>query len=245
MRFPWSENKAAWLQSMFSSIARRYDLTNRVISFGLDERWRRIIAKRAASSGDTLFLDVATGTGKVAIQLARQLRGKGKIVGVDFTERMVAIGQEKVEVEKLQSQILFCVGDAQALPFVDEAFDGVVMVFGVRNFADPLRGLSEIKRVMKKGAKLFIVEFTWPQNCVIRPIYAIYFTKILPLIAWVLCQEKWAYRYLANSVVEFTQSNLSEMLEQVGFDDVKDTPLTLGVTSLYEATKKEKLFDIG
>jgi demethylmenaquinone methyltransferase/2-methoxy-6-polyprenyl-1,4-benzoquinol methylase len=227
-----------WLRWMFSRIARRYDLTNTIISAGLDHYWRRCLARRAVSFPARCILDVACGTGGVMLQVARRCPAATRLIGVDFTEAMLRVGQGRLLRAGLSHRLCVCAADAQCLPYADNCCEVVTMMFGVRNFADPKGGLAECYRVLCPGGRLILVEFSWPRHWLLGVLYAGYFRYMLPLIAWPLSGERSAYRYLRDSVLAFRQQPALEvMLRQAGFTEVQSEPLSGGVTSLYEGRK--------
>lgn len=222
-----------WLQGMFGRIARRYDLTNTIISAGLDTAWRRRLARTVTSEPVRLVLDVACGTGGVMRQVARLTPVTTHLVGVDFTEAMLRTGQRHLARSGLQHRTALYAGDAQHLPFADHRFDAVTVMFGVRNLVCPLAGLAECYRVLRPGGVLHVVEFGWPHAWGIRLLYGVYFRYLLPLIAWPLAGEHSAYRYLRDSVLAFReQPGLVSLLRRAGFVEVYSTPLSGGITVL-------------
>jgi demethylmenaquinone methyltransferase/2-methoxy-6-polyprenyl-1,4-benzoquinol methylase len=224
---------------MFSRIARRYDVTNTVISAGLDAYWRRRLAQRVADYPARDILDVACGTGGVMIQVARWCASATRIVGTDFTEAMIRVGQTRLLRARLSHRLHLCVADALCLPYPNNSFDVVTMMFGVRNFANPAAGLGECYRVLRAGGALCLVEFAWPRMPLLRGLYGGYFRYMLPLIAWPLSGERTAYRYLRDSVLAFRQhAPLSGLLHQAGFIDVHMISLSGGIAALYEGRKQ-------
>jgi len=227
-----------WLRWMFGRIARRYDLTNTVISAGLDQYWRWRLAQRVAHYAAGDILDVACGTGGVMLQVARCCAPTSRISGVDFTEAMLRVGRLRLLRAGLSHRLCLCVADALCLPYADNRFDVVTMMFGVRNFDNPTLGLSECYRVLRPGGWLCLVEFGWPQRWLLRALYSGYFQYILPLIAWPLSGERTAYRYLRDSVLAFRQQlYLEGLLHQVGYTQVRREPLSGGIATLYEGRK--------
>jgi demethylmenaquinone methyltransferase/2-methoxy-6-polyprenyl-1,4-benzoquinol methylase len=227
-----------WLHGMFGRIARRYDMTNTVLSAGLDAYWRRRLARRVAAGPAYDILDVACGTGRVMLQVARRCASARRIVGADFTEAMVRVGRRRLVCMPRWSHLHLCVADALSLPYPAHRFDVVTMMFGVRNFVDPGQGLSECYRVLRAGGRLCVVEFAWPQGRWLRWLYGGYWHYLLPLLAWPLSGERAAYRYLRDSVLDFRQQvSLPALLRQVGFVAVQTWPLSGGIVALYEAVK--------
>jgi demethylmenaquinone methyltransferase/2-methoxy-6-polyprenyl-1,4-benzoquinol methylase len=227
-----------WLCWMFGKIARRYDLTNTVISAGLDTYWRRCLARRVAEYPAQAILDVACGTGSVLRHLGCYCASATRLLGVDFTAAMVQVAQRRLAKAVREGSLYLCVGDAHALPYADQSFDIVTIVFGVRNFANPHAALVECYRVLRAAGSLCVVEFSWPSWYAWRLLYGTYFRYILPLIAWPLSGERAAYRYLRDSVLAFRQQvRLEILLRQVGFIEVCSEPLSGGIATLYTGRK--------
>src|SRR6266571_2701479 len=227
-----------WLRNMFSRIAPRYDLTNTVISAGLDQSWRQRLAQCVARHVAQAVLDVACGTGGVMAQLARCCPPTACLVGVDFTEAMLRIGRQRLATAAPAHRVYLCVGDAHCLPHPEKSFEAVTMMFGIRNFADPAAGLAECYRVLRPEGHLGLVEFSWPRGRALQMVYGGYLRYLLPLIAWPLCGEWAAYRYLRDSVLAFRpQSDLTTLLQHIGFTNIDAEALSGGITTLYEARK--------
>lgn len=227
-----------WLRGMFSRIAQRYDLTNTIISAGLDYTWRRRLAQRVARHAAQTILDVACGTGGVMAQLARCCPPPTRLIGVDYTEAMLHVGRQRLATTALSHRLHLCAGDAQCLPYPEARFDVVTMMFGIRNFDNPAAGLAECYRVLRPAGHICLVEFTWPRGRGLQMLYGGYLRYILPLIAWPLCGEWAAYRYLRDSVLAFRpQSDLTVLLQRIGFTDISAEALSGGITTLYEARK--------
>jgi demethylmenaquinone methyltransferase/2-methoxy-6-polyprenyl-1,4-benzoquinol methylase len=227
-----------WLRGMFGRIAPRYDLTNTVISAGLDQVWRRRLAQGVARHAAQRVLDVACGTGGVLAQLIRYCPPTACLMGIDFTEAMLRVGRQRLATAAPAHHVHLCVGDAHCLPYPEHSFDAVTMMFGVRNFANPAAGLAECYRVLRPAGHLYIVEFTWPRRRGLRLVYGGYLRYILPLIAWPLCREWAAYHYLRDSVLAFRpQSDLTMLLQHIGFTDISAEALSGGITTLYAARK--------
>jgi demethylmenaquinone methyltransferase / 2-methoxy-6-polyprenyl-1,4-benzoquinol methylase len=235
-----------WLRWMFGRIARRYDLTNTIISAGLDRHWRWRLAQRVVRAPVHDLLDVACGTAGVMLHVARLCAPATRLIGVDFTEAMLHVGQRRLRRVASRRSVSLCAADALCLPYADASFDVVTMVFGVRNFADPCAGLAECYRVLQAGGRLCVVEFAWPQHPLLRALYNVYWRYVLPLIAWPLAGERSAYRYLRDSVLAFRQQpNLVVLLRQAGFIDIYSEPLSGGIAALYEGRKPstEEVYD--
>src|SRR2546430_2778308 len=189
-----------WLRSMFSRIAPRYDLTNAVISAGLDQSWRQRLAQCVARHVAQAVLDVACGTGGVMAQLARCCPPTTCLIGVDFTEAMLRIGRQRLATAAPAHRVYLCVGDAHCLPHPEKSFDAVTMVFGVRNFADPAAGLAECYSVLSQEGHVCLVDFSWPRGRALQKVDGGDFCCNLPLIARPVWGEGAAYRFLRGSV---------------------------------------------
>lgn len=231
-----------WLRGMFGRIAPRYDLTNTVISAGLDEHWRQRLAQCVARYTAQTVLDVACGTGGVIAQLARCCPTTTCLIGLDFTEAMLRIGRQRLATAAPAHRVYLCVGDAHCLPHAEKRVDAITMMFGIRNFADPAAGLAECYRVLRPEGHLCLVEFSWPRGRGLQMVYGGYLRYLLPLIAWPLCGEWAAYRYLRDSVLAFRpQSDLTTLLQRIGFTDISAAALSGGIATLYEARKPSLL----
>ncbi|GIX49070.1 MAG: demethylmenaquinone methyltransferase [Candidatus Tectimicrobiota bacterium] len=227
-----------WIRWMFGRIARRYDLTNTLLSAGLDRYWRWQLARRVAQAKARAVLDVACGTGSVMLEVARHCPATTWLVGVDFTVPMLEVGRRRLARARGAARFCLCAGDALCLPFADACFDAVTIVFGVRNFADPAAGLAECYRVLRPRGGIYVVEFSWPHRWGLRQLYGLYFRYILPLVAWPLSGERSAYRYLRDSVLAFRQQpGLTALLRQAGFTATCAVPLCGGITTLYQGYK--------
>ncbi len=221
------------ISRMFSAIAPKYDLLNRLLSAGMDKRWRKTAVGKLNAKNGGLFLDVATGTCDVALELKRQFPG-AKIIGIDFAHEMLAVGKKKTAGRGIHLGR----GDALSLPFKDGIFDGATCAYGVRNFSSLGDGLREMMRILKPGGAVSILEFTTPSNAVIRALYLFYFGKILPLVGRIISGHPEAYTYLPRSVLDFPdRRRLAEIFEESGFTNVVVKPLSFGITDLITARK--------
>jgi demethylmenaquinone methyltransferase/2-methoxy-6-polyprenyl-1,4-benzoquinol methylase len=229
------QSKKEQVAGMFNAIAPRYDFLNRVLSMGLDHYWR---AKLIAYFNNThKVLDIATGTADLAIAAAKKLP-KAQIIGVDISQEMLKIGQLKVAERKLDHTITLQQADAENLPFADNHFDGIMAAFGVRNFENLPKGLSEMHRVLEKNGKLAILELSEPQGFLLKPLYTFYSFMILPLLGKIFAGNREAYLYLPKSIAAFPQGMaLVRYLQEAGFSQVAHTPLSFGVVTLYTAVK--------
>ncbi len=225
------EAKARAVRAMFGEIAPRYDLLNRLLSAGVDQRWRRLAVRLALEKDPRRVLDVATGTGDVALLLKRARPAAG-VVGGDFTPEMLELARAKAERAGLE--VRFVEADALALPFADGSFDAVTVAFGFRNFADYERGLAEFRRVLAPGGRAVILEFPPPPRGLLGRVYRFYFGRVLPRIGGVISGKPEAYRYLPSSVASFPEpERLAEMMRAAGFVDVRYRLLTGGIAALH------------
>ncbi|MBS1585621.1 MAG: bifunctional demethylmenaquinone methyltransferase/2-methoxy-6-polyprenyl-1,4-benzoquinol methylase UbiE [Bacteroidetes bacterium] len=229
-------SKKAQVADMFNNIAARYDFLNHLLSMGIDKGWRRKAIAEVKEVNPNVILDVATGTGDLAIA-ASKIKPQ-HIVGVDIAEQMLEVGRKKIKEKGLDKVITLQSGDSEALPFVEGAFDAITCAYGVRNFEHLEAGLQEMNRVMRAGGKVAILEFSQPQKFPIKQIYKFYFKYILPLLGKMVSKHSRAYTYLPESVMAFPEGKkFCEILERCGFKDAKARPLTFGITTLYTAYK--------
>ena len=230
-------SKKDQIAQMFDTISREYDGLNRVISFGIDIKWRnRVVALVGLHNPDTI-LDIATGTGDLAINLTKT--NAKKIVGLDISEGMLNVGREKIKVKELSHNIDMVLGDSENLPFDDGSFDAITVAFGVRNFETLETGLSEILRVLKPGGVFVVLETSVPKKFPFRQGYFLYTKIFLPLIGKLFSKDKQAYGYLSASEAKFPCGDaFNNILSQIGFIKVKDLPQTFGVATIYTAEKQ-------
>jgi demethylmenaquinone methyltransferase/2-methoxy-6-polyprenyl-1,4-benzoquinol methylase len=230
-------DKGEKIQQMFGTIAPRYDFLNRMLSFGIDRRWRKQAVNLLSYRAGSRILDVATGTGDVALEIARVTPVSVKISGADFCSEMVELGQAKVSQSPYADRIEMVVAPCEDLPFPDETFDSVTIAFGIRNVVDRKLGLAEMWRVLRPGGRLIILEFSTPRSQLFRQIYYFYFRQLLPVIGGLFSTYN-AYKYLPDSVLEFpSQNDFAAMIEDVGFKRVKIEELTFGIASIYVGDK--------
>jgi demethylmenaquinone methyltransferase/2-methoxy-6-polyprenyl-1,4-benzoquinol methylase len=232
-----NEDKRAAVESMFDSIAWRYDFLNHFLSLNIDRLWRRTAIKIISQSYKLPdILDVATGTGDLAI--AAMKLNPAKITGIDISRKMLEIGKEKVEKKGFAGKIELIWGDSEKIPFDDNVFDVAMVAFGVRNFSDPVRGLSEMRRVIREGGMIMVLEFSKPSGFPFKPLYNFYFRNILPLFGRFFSKDKAAYNYLPDSVMKFPDNEeFIKLLVQAGCYNTKQLKLTGGVASIYTAIK--------
>lgn len=232
-----SDTKKEQVANMFNNIAAQYDFLNRFLSLGIDILWRRKAINLLKEKKPKTFLDVATGTGDVAIEISRQLKPTS-ITGIDISRDMLEVGRKKIAKKKLDGIIDMVEGDAENLPFDDNTFDAVTASFGVRNFENLESGLSDMRRVLKNGGQLLIIEFSQPQKFPFKQLYFFYFKNVLPLIGKLISKDPRAYTYLPESVSSFPYGDdFLSLLGKTGFNETRCIPLTFGIASIYLATK--------
>jgi demethylmenaquinone methyltransferase/2-methoxy-6-polyprenyl-1,4-benzoquinol methylase len=226
------------IRSLFNNIAATYDLANHLLSLGRDFYWRKM-AVQEVKGLEGWILDIATGTGDVAIKIVRQNGHCRKVFGIDFSEPMIKKAQQKVSREGLSQMIALSLGDALSLPFRDNTFRASTIAFGLRNIVKKEQALFEMARVIKKGGKVIILEFTFPRKGLMRRLYPFYFQRVLPWIGGFISGDRGAYAYLPESVFHFASAeNYMEIMRKVGLDNVRSRALTGGVASLISGTKK-------
>ena len=236
---PYSEEKTSkkeQVAKMFNNISHRYDFLNHFLSLGIDKVWRKKAINFLQPLKPKHILDVATGTGDFALQ-ALVLKPE-KVVGVDISEGMLDVGRRKVRERKLENVVELRSGDSENLPFEANTFDAVTVGFGVRNFENLERGLTEIFRVLKPGGMAVILEFSRPRRPPFKQIYSFYFKFILPKIGRVVSNDKAAYTYLPQSVEAFPDGeDFLHILQNVGFKNTQCRPLTFCISSIYIGSK--------
>ncbi|PYT01135.1 MAG: bifunctional demethylmenaquinone methyltransferase/2-methoxy-6-polyprenyl-1,4-benzoquinol methylase UbiE [Acidobacteria bacterium] len=225
------------VREMFSGIARRYDLLNHLLSINIDKRWRRLVREKLAdilAKSDAVVLDVACGTGDLSLELARH--ANAQIFGSDFCRPMLTIAKEKTSASEMS--IPYLESDAMKMPFADSSFDAVTIAFGLRNLSNFRDGLVELRRILKPGGKLAVLEFSSPIVPGFRALFDFYFTQVLPRIGGVVSGSRGAYEYLPDSVSKFPdQKRLVEMMSEVGFDSVEYTNLTGGIAAIHSGVR--------
>jgi demethylmenaquinone methyltransferase/2-methoxy-6-polyprenyl-1,4-benzoquinol methylase len=232
-----SLSKKEQVAGMFDDIAGRYDLLNRVLSGGIDRGWRKKALAELELSALSTLLDVASGTADVAIMAAEKFRNI-QITGIDISEGMLDIGRQKIKSRKLENTISLMLADSESIPFEDNHFDAVTVAFGVRNFQHLEKGLSEIRRVLKPGGKLVVLEFSKPENRIFLPVYQAYRKWIAPGIGSLLSKQKKAYQYLDKSIEKFPEGKVFlNVLTAVGFKHTYLKKLSLGICSIYCGNK--------
>ena len=229
-------SKKEQIAAMFNSISGKYDFLNHFLSLGIDILWRKRAVRLLKNHQPKLILDIATGTGDFAIE-ALSLNPE-KIIGVDISEGMLSVGREKLIKKNLTDKIELLSGDSEVLPFEDNFFDAVIVSFGVRNFENLEKGLSDMLRVLKPGGKVVILEFSKPKSFPFKQVYQFYFQWILPKIGKLISKNHAAYTYLPDSVEAFPDGDdFLNILDKIGFQKNQCTPLTLGISSIYSGSK--------
>lgn len=229
--------KKEQVAKMFDTISGNYDNLNRVISFGIDVKWRKKVLDIVAKSNPNVILDIATGTGDLAILMA-QTKAQ-KIIGLDISAGMLEVGVKKIADKNLSNTIEMVLGDSEKMPFEDHYFDAITVAFGVRNFETLEKGLIEILRVLKPNGVFVILETSVPDKTPYKQGYNFYSKNILPLIGKLFSKDDVAYGYLSESAAAFPYGEaLNNILRKVGFIDVVAMPQTFGVATIYSASKK-------
>ncbi|QCR23302.1 bifunctional demethylmenaquinone methyltransferase/2-methoxy-6-polyprenyl-1,4-benzoquinol methylase UbiE [Pontibacter sp. SGAir0037] len=231
-----NDGKKSQVASMFNNIAGKYDFLNHFLSAGIDIIWRRKAVSLLAPEKPKLVLDIATGTADFAIETLK-LKPE-KIVGVDISEGMLAVGREKLKKKGLSHKIELRYGDSEKLPFEDNTFDAITVAFGVRNFENLSKGLAEMNRVLKPGGTAVVLEFSKPKAFPMKQLYHFYFKNILPVVGRIVSKDNAAYTYLPESVQAFPDGkDFISIFENVGFKSTKWHSLTFGISSIYTGKK--------
>ncbi|WP_378185480.1 bifunctional demethylmenaquinone methyltransferase/2-methoxy-6-polyprenyl-1,4-benzoquinol methylase UbiE [Aquimarina sp. W85] len=231
-----SRSKKEQVTEMFDTISGNYDGLNRVISLGIDIKWRKRLVAIVSKSNPKRILDVATGTGDLAINLVET--GATEIIGLDISSGMLEVGKKKIATKKLDKTITMIQADSENLPYEDDYFDAITVAFGVRNFENLEKGLSEILRVLKPGGTFAVLETSVPTKSPYKQGYNFYTTKILPVIGKIFSKDKSAYAYLSESAAVFPYGvTFNNILKKIGFTNVEDLPQTFGVSTIYKASK--------
>lgn len=232
-----SLSKKEQVTKMFDAISGNYDNLNRVISFGIDVKWRKKVLQLVAKSNPSSILDIATGTGDLAILMAQTKANK--IIGLDISQGMLEVGVKKIEAKKLSKTIQMVLGDSEKMPFDTNSFDAITVAFGVRNFENLEKGLTEILRVLKPNGVFVILETSVPEKTPYKQGYTFYSRNILPIIGKLFSKDTVAYGYLSESAANFPYGEaLNNILKKIGFIDVVALPQTFGVATIYSASKK-------
>ena len=235
-------DKQNYIHTIFSSISKRYDFLNSLLSLTLDKSWREFAVSVSDLEPGCRVLDVCTGTGELALAYAKALFYKTRVIGTDFCHEMLVICKQKLGIKKVENALVPIEADTLCLPFKDNSFDVASAAFGIRNVTDIRRGIREMARVIVPGGRVVILEFTQPTNLIFRGIYYLYFTKILPLIGNIISQNRHdAYGYLPNSVMTFPDKNqLKEIMEECGLMDVKVYLKIFGIVAIHVGRKLKR-----
>ncbi|MEK6511444.1 bifunctional demethylmenaquinone methyltransferase/2-methoxy-6-polyprenyl-1,4-benzoquinol methylase UbiE [Myroides odoratimimus] len=228
--------KKQQVEQMFDTISGNYDNLNRMITFGTDQGWRRKVLKLVSEQKPNTILDIATGTGDLAILLSKTKATK--IIGLDLSAGMLEVGKQKIKALNLDNRIEMVQGDSENLPFADNTFDAITVGFGIRNFEDLEKGLSEILRVLKPGGIFVILETSVPTKFPFKQGYFFYTQNVMPFMGKLFSKDQKAYKYLSDSAKNFPFGEaLNNILRKVGFKDVKHLPQTMGIATIYSSSK--------
>jgi demethylmenaquinone methyltransferase / 2-methoxy-6-polyprenyl-1,4-benzoquinol methylase len=226
------------IQKMFGAVAPKYDFLNRLLSAGRDQHWRQAAVNLLAPQKGERFLDIATGTADIALEIASRHPSELKVMGIDFSGPMLKLGQQKINQKNRQQTITLQKGCGESLPFADASFHGGITAFGLRNFSDPKRALYEMHRVLKPKGRAVILEFSHPSNPVLGWGYQFYFHFLLPQVGKFFSPHKSAYNYLPESVAKFPmRKDLALLMKNSGFERVTFKDLTFGIVTLYHGIK--------
>ena len=231
--------KKEGIRRLFDNIATDYDRLNHILSLNIDKGWRRKAVREVIDEDRSMkVLDIACGTGDFTIEIAKKAASGSKVIGVDISEGMMAVGREKIINAGVNAEM--CVADCEALPYRDGSFDRISVGFGVRNLEHLDIGMSEMYRVLAPGGKAVILELSVPSDAFVRWLYKIYFLKILPFIGGLISGDRGAYQYLPASVLRFpAPEKFIEIMAAAGFDDVTHTSFTMGICRMYIGRKKK------
>ena len=228
--------KKQQVADMFDNISHKYDFLNHFLSLGIDIRWRKKAIKLLEEIQPKQILDIATGTGDFAIESLKL--NPDHVIGVDISEGMLNVGREKLKKRKLDDRITLTSGDSENLPFEDNKFDAIIVAFGVRNFENLEKGLSEMFRVLRPGGKVVVLEFSKPKSFPFKQLYNFYFKNILPTLGKTISKDNAAYTYLPESVKSFPDGkDFTSILDKLGFKNTICKPLTFGISSIYTGIK--------
>lgn len=231
------ESKGIQVRRMFNNIAPYYDKICHILSFNIDRLWRKRLVKLVVEREPANIVDIATGTGDVAISMARNIP-TAQIVGIDLSEGMLKVAQQKIEHSGIKPNIKLLCEDGENLSLASNSFDVVTISFGIRNFENIDKGLSECYRILREGGSLFIMEFSTPKHKVFNVLYRFYSKQILPIIGRAISKDNKAYSYLPDSIVEFYQKNeFIRLLQNIGFDNCSAISLSSGIAHIYTGVK--------
>lgn len=229
------------VENMFDGIAPKYDFLNHFLTLNIDNLWRKSAVKMLASLPQSTYLDIASGTGDLALAINKKKDPK-QIIGIDISDGMLEYGRKKIAKKGLENIISFKQENCEHLSFEDETFDAATIGFGIRNFQNPEKGLQEILRVLKPGGELVVLEFSRPKNKLFRSVYEFYFRSVLPAIGRLFSKHNFAYNYLPESVLQFPYGNdFLSMMKKNGFEQTKYKTLTFGIAMSYRGVKPNNL----
>ncbi len=232
-----NSSKKEQVTKMFDTISGEYDGLNRMISLGLDQKWRANVVEMIAATNPDTIMDIATGTGDLVIQMAQKTTAS-KLIGLDISSGMLEVGKTKVTQEKLDDRIEMVLGDSENLPFEENTIDAITVSYGVRNFEDLEKGLSEIRRVLKPKGILVILETSVPTKFPFKQGYYVFSKLVVPTIGKLFSKDKTAYAYLQESASSFPYGErFNNILKKVGFNDVEHTLQFHGASTIYKAVK--------
>ncbi len=235
-----SRRKSQQVKEMFDNIAPAYDFMNRAMTFGIDRCWRRKAVKMLCCYPHDTILDIATGTGDLAILLAKLSKAK-TITGIDLSEGMINVGRKKVEKIGMTSRITLTTGDCLNMPFHNDSFHAITAAYGVRNFENLLQGYKEMLRVLRPGGAITIIELATPTSPIIKPLYKLYTRYIIPLVGRLISKDVRAYSYLPESIAAVPQRRqMTDLMEQAGFINAQYRTLTFGTCCIYMAFKPQE-----
>lgn len=231
------QNKGEMVRGMFNDIAPTYDRLNHILSLDIDKLWRKRVVRTVRKLGAKQIMDMATGTGDLAIALVKGIEG-ATIYGADFSSEMLAVAKQKIDALGLSERITLTECNAENIPLADEAVDAATVAFGVRNFEHQREALTEIKRTIRKGGHLVVLEFSNPKCALVRWFYRLYSHYILPAIGRIVSKHSTAYTYLPESIDQFASpEQFTALLEEVGFDSIVRKSQSLGIAHIYVAHK--------
>lgn len=232
-----NQTKKEEVRKMFDNISNKYDFLNHFLSLGIDRIWRRKAVNELKSINPKKLLDLATGTGDFAIACLRL--NPDKIIGMDISNGMLEVGRKKMRLKKMDHIIDMRLGDSEALPFEDNTFDGLTVGFGVRNFEDLRKGLSEMLRVVRSGGKIVVLEFSKPKRFPVKQYFAFHSRFIIPFFGKRISKDDKAYAYLPESVAAFPEGrDFERILEELGYQNVKSRLVSGGIATIYTGLKK-------
>ena len=233
-----AKTKKDEVREMFDNIAPTYDRLNHILSFSIDKIWRRRVVRKVRKMKPQRIMDLATGTGDLAIKMAKRIP-EARIMGVDLSENMLSVAAEKVRRQGLDDRIALYQGDAEQLDVADNLLDVVTVAFGVRNFGDLEQGLREIHRALCSGGHIVVLEFSTPRNWLVRKLYEFYSNHIMKPVGGIISKDQKAYDYLPDSIVEFpSREKFESLLQKVGFEECKRSSQSFGIAQIYIAKKR-------